>query len=84
MMWTKPKDAQVEAFSVPDTRPLAFRLPGHMPEDRAHLLARKAFGYRGVVHRDGETWVVNRRTFGSPVSSARSVACRYPTGSPRS
>jgi len=70
-MWTKPKDAQVEAFSVPDTRQLAFRLPGHIPQDRVHLMARQAFGHRAMVDRNNGTWVVKRRLFHTREVTAR-------------
>ena len=63
MRWINHSEAVVSAFSAPDAQPLAFRLPGHLGQDRVHLLARQAFGYRANVTREQESWVVSRREY---------------------
>ncbi len=63
MRWIYHSDAQALAFSTPDSQPLAFRLPGHLTQDRVHLLARAVFGYRANVERDNGTWMVERVPF---------------------
>ena len=63
MRWLSPNEAQASAFSAPDAQTIAFRLPGHLAQDRVHILARAAFGYRAEVGRQDGTWVVSRRPF---------------------
>jgi hypothetical protein len=63
MRWISHSEAQVLAFSTPDAQPIAFRLPGHLTQDRVHLLARAVFGYRAYVERGNGTWVVQRVPF---------------------
>lgn len=63
MRWFNHSEAQALAFSTPDAQPIAFRLPGHLSQDRVHLLARAVFGYRANVERGNGTWVVQRVPF---------------------
>jgi hypothetical protein len=63
MLWINHIQAQLLAFSAPDAQPIAFRLPGHLTQDRVHLLARAVFGYRASVERGDGTWVVERIPF---------------------
>jgi hypothetical protein len=63
MRWINHCEALVSAFAAPDAQPLAFRLPGHLGQDRVHLLARQAFGYRANVAQQDGSWVVTRREY---------------------
>ena len=71
MRRTSHSEALVSAFSAPDAQPIAFRLPGHLGQDRVHLMARNCFGYRAEVERDGATWVVWRREYLDACERAR-------------
>lgn len=71
MRWIRHVEAQVLAFSTPDAQPIAFRLPGHLTQDRVHLLARAVFGYRAKVERDNGTWMIERVPFRDATARAR-------------
>ena len=71
MRWISHREAQVLAFSTPDTQAISFRLPGHLSQDRVHLLARTSFGYRAAVTRDQESWVVTRHEYLDDLARAR-------------
>ena len=63
MRWISQHEAQAMAFSSPDAQPIAFRLPSRLGQDRVHLLARSAFGFRAVVERGDDSWIVKRREY---------------------
>lgn len=63
MRWISHQQAQTVAFSSSDVQTIAFRLPGHLPPDRVHLLGRNAFGFRAQVIREDGCWVVKRREY---------------------
>ena len=63
MLWISRDQATLVAFSAPDGQQLAFRVPGDVQQDRIHLVARTAFGFRADVMRDGNSWVVSRNPF---------------------
>lgn len=63
MRWLSHVEAQSSAFSAPDAQAIAFRLPGHLAQNRVHLLAREAFGHRAEVEREDGSWVIQRRPY---------------------
>ena len=71
MRWISHCEAKDLAFTTPDAQPMAFRLPGHLGQDRVHLLARNCFGYRAEVEWDGGTWLVKRREYLDACERAR-------------